>query len=80
MEVMADDAVSARGCASLSLRAAHSPSPQLILRAINTTKSAYFAVRLRRDTFDTFRVVGTLQTGVYSKARAGGRRGARGSL
>ena len=66
MEVMADDAVRSRGCACPRTPLT---TPQLILRAINTTKSAYFAVRLRTDTFDTFRVVGTLQTGVFSKAR-----------
>jgi hypothetical protein len=43
---------------------------QLILRAINQARSAYFAVRLRPDCFDTFRVGEMVQTAVYAKARA----------
>jgi hypothetical protein len=42
---------------------------QLILRAINQARSAYFAVRLRVDCFDTFRVGEMVQTAVYAKVR-----------
>lgn len=42
---------------------------QLILRAINASRSAYLAVRLRADCFDTFRVRDMVQTAIYAKVR-----------
>jgi len=45
---------------------------QLILRAINQSRSAYFAVRLRTDCFDTFRVRDMVQTAVYAKVSVAG--------
>ena len=51
------------------LRRPRRPPAQLSLRAINQSRSAYFAVRLRADCFDTFRVRDMVQTAIYAKAR-----------
>ena len=44
-------------------------SAAMILRAINTAKSAYFAVRLNNEAFEAFRASATVQTGIPSKVR-----------
>jgi len=52
------------------LTRARRPPVQLTLRAINQSHSAYFAVRLRVDCFETFRVRDMVQTAIYAKVRA----------
>jgi hypothetical protein len=51
------------------LRRARGAAAQLTLRAINSSESAYFAVRVSADCFDAFRVDALVQTAVYAKAR-----------